>query len=93
MVNIINKNQPIHKIDRYGNEYWTLNDLLHREDGPSVKYYNGDKAWHLHGQLHRIDGPAVEYANGSKAWWYYGKYISCSSQEEFEKLIKFKWLW
>ena len=39
------------------------------------------------GELHRTDGPAVEYPNGDKYWWFNGKYIKCSSQEEFERLI------
>jgi len=53
----------------------------------------GTKRWTLNGQYHREDGPAVEYANGFKYWYYHGKCIDCSSQEEFERLIKLKALW
>jgi len=40
-----------------------------------------------------LDGPAIEYSDGTKEWWYQGKFINCSSQEEFEKLLKVKFLW
>jgi len=109
-------NQLISKIDNYGNKYWYLYGLLHREDGPAIEWVDGDKSWYHHGylhrlngsaveknngdkywyfrdQLHRLDGPAVEQSNGYKSWWYYGKRIDCTSQEEFERLIKLKWLW
>ena len=39
------------------------------------------------GQPHREDGPAREYINGFKSWWYQGKYINCTSQEEFERIV------
>jgi len=31
------------KVDGNGSRYWFLNVLHHREDGPAVEYYNGDK--------------------------------------------------
>jgi len=86
-------NQPICKTNFFGDKLWFLNGKLHREDGPATEYTTGSKFWFLHGQRHRIDGPAIEYANGDKSWWYYGEYVDCGSQEEFEKLIKLKWLW
>jgi len=76
-----------------GIKYWMINGQYHREDGPAIEWDNGDKSWYFHGYLHRLDGPAVEYTDGTKYWWYHGKRISCSSQEEFEKLIKLKALW
>jgi|SRR5579859_2998528 len=114
---MMNKNnQPICIPDEFGNEWWTLNGQLHREDGPAAEWHDGDKAWYLHGQCHRIDGPAIEYYNGTKSWyyhgqhhrldgpaieyasgkkiWYYhGKMINCSSQKEFKKILKLKFLW
>jgi len=86
-------NQPFYLIDEHGTKFWYFNNQLHRDDNPAVEYPNGDKTWYLYGKLHRLNGPAIEWANIAKAWWYHGKRISCSSQEEFEKLIKLKWLW
>ena len=50
-------------------EIWYLDDEFHREDGPAVKYTNGDKFWFQYGERHRIEGPAVEFANGGKFWY------------------------
>jgi len=86
-------NLLICKIDEYGHKWWFVNKQLHREDGPAVEYSDGYKVWYFNDQRHRIDGPAVEYPNGNKYWYYHGKYIDCSSQEEFEKLVNLKALW
>jgi len=76
-----------------GYKAWYLNNQYHRENGPAVECPNGYKRWFLNDQLHREDGPAVDYPNGYKAWYYHGKYIDCSSQEEFERLLNLKVLW
>lgn len=52
--------------------YW-LDGQFHREDGPAIKYTNGDKYWYYKGQRHRKDGPAIEMANGYKAWYFNGR--------------------
>jgi len=72
----------------YGNKYWCLNDLLHREDGPAVEYANGDKVWYINGQCHREDGPAIEWAYGGKEWHINGEKFDCKTQEEFERYKK-----
>ncbi len=72
---------------------WFINGKRHREDGPAVEYYNGNKEWFLNDELHRIDGPAIDYVDGLKGWYIHGKYIKCSSQEEFERLLKLKAFW
>lgn len=46
---------------------------LHRLDGPSVRYINGDKSWFKNGEKHREDGPAIEYKNGTNYWYLNGK--------------------
>jgi hypothetical protein len=74
------------------------NDKLHREDGHAVEYDSGAKLWYYEGKKHRIDGPAVEIPknypfDALKAWYFHGKHISCSSQEEFEKLLRLKAFW
>jgi len=66
-----NKSKMI--IGKYGNKLWTLNGLLHREDGPAIECADGCKEWRLNGKRHRIDGPAVIYADGSKTWYLDGK--------------------
>ena len=66
--------QPIMKVDEFGNKFWRLpDDKLHREDGPAAEYANGDKQWWVNGERHRVDRPAIEYANGTKLWYVNGK--------------------
>jgi len=93
MVKMNKDEQPICEISSTGNKWWYLNNQYHREDGPAVEYSDGSTLWYHYGQLHRLDGPAEDYANGNKYWWYQGKQINCSSQEEFNRLIKLKALW
>ena len=52
-----------------GTKEWSVNDKLHRVDGPAVEYADGSKQWSVNDKLHRTDGPAVEYADGTKEWW------------------------
>jgi hypothetical protein len=52
---------------------WYYNDLIHREDGPAIEFYDGTKEWWLFGKRHRENGPAVEWSNGSCEWWYHGR--------------------
>lgn len=71
-----------------GDKFWYLNGSRHRVDGPAIEYANGYKAWYVSDFLHREDGPAVQWPNGNVEWWLNGKRFSCSSQEEFIKMIK-----
>jgi len=43
--------------------------ILHRIDGPAIKWANGNEAWYVNGKRHRLDGPAYSYAEGGKAWY------------------------
>lgn len=56
-----------------------------------MKEYNSySECWewrNSRGQHHRENGPAIEW-HVRKNWYYHGEYIHCSSQEEFERLIK-----
>lgn len=54
-------------------KYYVRFKVLHRIDGPAVKYDNGEEEWWYLGKLHRENGPAVEYSNGKKEWWQNGK--------------------
>ena len=59
-------NQPECEIDEHGNKYWSLNEYLHREDGPAIETPYGLKEWWLHGERHSKAGPAVETSYGLK---------------------------
>ncbi|MEO7172794.1 hypothetical protein [Flavobacterium sp.] len=77
---------------KYGTKY-LLEGKIHREGGPAIEYSNGDKEWRVQGKRHRLDGPAIEHKNGNKHWYYAGEFIECSSQKEFESLIKLRPFW
>jgi hypothetical protein len=67
-------------IDQYGTKVWKLpNGICHREDGPAIEYFDGDKFWYINGLRHREDGPAVVYPNGFKCWYLSG--IEYTEQE------------
>lgn len=76
-----------------GTVHYYVNGERHRLDGPAIEFAHGDRLWYINGLCHRIDGPAVEYNGGNYSWYYYGKYIECSSQEQFERLIRLRLLW
>ena len=64
------------KIDSEGNKFYYSDKemtILHREDGPAIECFNGDREWHINGKRHREDGPACEWCNGNKSWWKNGK--------------------
>jgi len=79
-------------INTDGSKLWYYNDHLHRNDGPASTHPDGDEMWFTHGKLHRLDGPAVIFG-GIKEWWINDEQINCSSQEEFEKILKLKIFW
>lgn len=63
------------KVSTGTNIYWfDENGARHREDGPAVESYNGDKYWYIHGTLHREDGPAIEHSNGNKCWYFNARF-------------------
>ena len=53
----------------------------------------GTKYWYKESKFHRLDGPAIEDSSGYKGYYYLGKYIECSSDEEYFKLLKLKAFW
>jgi len=79
--------------------WYNKENILHRLDGPAILCTNGSYAWYKDGKRHRLDGPAyylkIAYKSLEiiKEWYFEGKKIECSSQEEFEKLIKLKAFW
>jgi hypothetical protein len=71
---------------------WLFHGIWHRVGGPAIKsglaFY-----WYDRGKIHRANGPAVEWHDGRSNWYYRGKRVECSSNEEFNKLIKFRAFW
>lgn len=80
-------------------QYQDENGLIHNENGQPASIdckYNTIGYW-IHGKAHRLMGPAYVFLNENEQkysqWYYKGEQINCSSQEEFEKLIKLKMFW
>jgi hypothetical protein len=51
---------------------------LHREDGPAVVHYDGERSWYLNGNRHRDNGPAIEWHSNSgphtyNKWFKHGQ--------------------
>ena len=40
-------------------------EILHREDGPAVEWFDGRKSWYQNNKRHRLDGPAIEYTDST----------------------------
>ena len=62
----------VKEVNRIGVITWTMDGLLHREDGPAIIFPQSGIRWYQFGKRHREDGPAVEYPNGDKEWWLNG---------------------
>lgn len=77
-----------------GRKDWYCHGSLHREGGPAVEWADGSYHWFKHGKLHREDGPAAYSRHLNQYEWRIdNKKLNCSSQEEFEKLIRLKAFW
>jgi hypothetical protein len=48
--------------------------------------------YYFDGKRHRTDGPAVECSSGIKYWYLDDKQIDCKDNEEFLKIVKYKWM-
>lgn len=80
------------KISHYNDGYSTLevftydvNDV-HKNSWPIISFYKN----YAKDIVHRLDGPAAIFLNGKLEWWIDGEKINCSSQLEFEKILKLK---
>jgi hypothetical protein len=49
-------NRPTCKVDQFGSKEWYLNDVLHRENGPAIEWYDGMQSWYLNGKYYCEDG-------------------------------------
>jgi hypothetical protein len=80
------------EINSLGTKRYYKNYLLHREDGPAIEMMDGFKSYYFNGKLHREDGPAIYYSNNQYCWCLDDKILKCKSQEEFLKILKYKWI-
>ena len=71
-----------------GDQCWSKDGLLHREDGPAVELANGRREWFINGDRHREDGPAVVEADGQCSWYWRNMLVEAKSQEEFEMEVR-----
>jgi hypothetical protein len=74
-----------------GSKGWYINGKRHRLDGPAFINANGDKEYWQNGNRHRMDGPA--YDGIVRDGFSYKEYRINNvkySQQEYEKIIKFK---
>ena len=63
--------QPIRNVGSNGTIWWSLNGVLHREDGPAAIEPNGSFEWRWKGEFHRDGGPAVN-KDGILYWYQHG---------------------
>ena len=62
------------RVYNHRTEWFNLEDLRHRENGPAIEYADGYKAYYINGKRHREDGPAIELSNGNKYFYINGKF-------------------
>ena len=60
--------------------------------GKLYEYTSGDKFYYLNGVYHRENGPAISYSS-IKEWWINGQKIPCTTQKQFEQLMRLKAFW
>jgi len=61
--------------------------------GELIETNSGSKYYFLNGKNHREDGPAIEFAGGGKYWYVNDIQVFCTTQEEFERLMRLKAFW
>jgi hypothetical protein len=73
---------------------WFVNDKLHRDsDLQAYEDASGYRAWWQHDKYHRTTWPARMWGDGRKEWWINGEKLDCTTQAEFEKLMRLKAFW
>ena len=55
-----------------GTREWWFNGQQHRENGPSVKFYNGNYMYFVNDSMHRVGGPAAVFGDYSE-WRFRGE--------------------
>jgi len=46
---------PKYRVAPNGTKIWTLNGILHRQDGPAYEYEDGHFSWWMHGEIYTFD--------------------------------------
>ena|ERR1019366_2749281 len=64
-----------------GSQYWFINGIHTRDDGPATVEENGNRFWRKNGVLHRENGPAEE-TRDHRRWYLDGKQYSEQSFNE-----------
>ena len=59
-----------------GSKWWYKDGILHRANGPAIKYPDGYQEWHENGLRHRTDGPARILENGQVEYWINDKHVT-----------------
>jgi urease gamma subunit len=77
-------------IDEVVDQY--LDDIINQKTIQTT-FTDGTKLHLKDRLLHSNTGPAIEGSNGQKVWYFEGLKLPCSSQEEFEQLMKLKLFW
>ncbi len=73
-------------LDEFGNQFWRLNGLSHRDKGPAITITGWYQEWYQFDELHRTDGPAVVYDNldfTNHKWYING--LWCRTNKEFQE--------
>lgn len=86
------------KEEHFGSTYYYCkchSSGYHNDDGPAIIHTNTQfyplcivREFWIHGEL-----IYVERANGKKEWVHNGHFISASSKEELDRIIKLKSFW
>lgn len=67
-------------------EIWVENGLVHREDGPAIRWHNGSVEYLYRGLRHRERGPASIWIDGDVEYWTMGKHHpGCMGTQTFNR--------
>jgi hypothetical protein len=77
----------VEKLTKHGETFYYIKgtNILHREEGPAMEWYDGTKVWYLNGKCHREDGPAAILYGGKEQWYLYDIFFK-TKEEWFENL-------
>ena len=65
-------------INEAGTETWHADGLIHRSNGPAVKFISGEVRWVKKSQIHRLNAPAIINSAGIlgfKEYWEFNNFI------------------
>lgn len=71
-------------------ERYYKNGVLHRTDGPAVRYIWGEEYWYFEGKRHRLDGPSQTSRRGEKTYHIHGECLKETDYWKHPLVIKAK---